>query len=101
MNARYIKALHSYLLSFIKRAQPLVDIESQQREAEAQFNQQWDAGLIEGWEDSASKQPAENATGIWCSACESRFEATAYCEFISYLYRSEDVLEANGVRCTP
>ena len=38
---RYIKALHTYLLSFTKRAQPLVDIESQQREAEALYKTQF------------------------------------------------------------
>lgn len=66
---RYIKALHTYLLSFTKRAQPLVDTESQQREAEAIFNQQWDSGLIEGWEDAAPKTTGEGP-GIWCSACK-------------------------------
>ena len=72
LSLRYIKALHTYLLSFIKRAQPLVDIESQQREAETIFNQQWEAGLIEGWEEAVFKQSAENGTGIWCAACKCR-----------------------------
>lgn len=66
---RYIKALHMYLLSFTKRAQPLVDTESQQQEAETIFNQQWEAGLVEGWEESAPKSVGEGA-GIWCSACK-------------------------------
>lgn len=57
-------------MSFTKRAQPLVDVESQQREAEATFNQQWEAGLIEGWEEAAPKQSAENGGGIWCPACK-------------------------------
>ncbi|GJE84243.1 RNA splicing factor PRP9 [Phanerochaete sordida] len=68
----YIKSLHSYLLSFAKRAQPLVDIESQLREAEAQFSLQWDTGLIEGWEETAPKQPTE-AGGIWCAACQKMY----------------------------
>lgn len=66
---RYIKALHTYLLSFTKRAQPLVDIESQQHEAEAIFSKQWDDGLIEGWEDAVPKTTGEGP-GIWCSACQ-------------------------------
>ncbi|EKM59265.1 uncharacterized protein PHACADRAFT_25368 [Phanerochaete carnosa HHB-10118-sp] len=69
----YIKALHSYLLSFIKRAQPLAEIESQQREAETQFNQQWEAGLVEGWEESIPKQTAENGISVWCSACQKMY----------------------------
>ena len=57
----------------MKRSQPLVDIESQQREAEEQFNKTWDAGELEEWQDSRqSKAPAaENVEGgIWCAACK-------------------------------
>ena len=70
---RYIKALHSYLLSFTKRAQPLVDVDTQQKETEAQFSVQWEAGEIEGWEETKVKPAANgegNGEGIWCSACE-------------------------------
>lgn len=67
----YIKALHSYLLSFTKRAQPLVDIETQQKEAEGIFNRQWEAGEIEGWEEVRSKAAnSEGGEGIWCAACK-------------------------------
>lgn len=64
--------MHSYVLSFTKRAQPLVDIETLQREAEEQFDRQWEAGEIEGWEDTRqSKQAADGeGEGIWCAACE-------------------------------
>ncbi len=70
--SRYIKALHTYLVSFSKRAQPLVDVTSQQREAETMFNKQWEAGEIEGWEEIRQKALAQaegNGQGIWCSAC--------------------------------
>lgn len=70
---RYIKALHSYLLSFTKRAQPLVDVDTQQKEAEVQFNQQWESGEIEGWVELKGKEAASGESdeqGIWCSACE-------------------------------
>ncbi|GBE79964.1 hypothetical protein BKA93DRAFT_816730 [Sparassis latifolia] len=72
----YIKALHAYLISFTKRAQPLVDVESRQREAEAQFSKQWDADEIEGWEESRQSKPTtngNNAEGIWCSACQKMY----------------------------
>jgi splicing factor 3A subunit 3 len=72
---RYIKNLHTYLLSFVKRMQPLVDVETRQREAEVAFNSQWEAGEIEGWEESNPAKALANgngAVGIWCSACESQ-----------------------------
>ncbi|PCH41459.1 hypothetical protein WOLCODRAFT_163111 [Wolfiporia cocos MD-104 SS10] len=69
----YIKALHSYLISFMKRAQPLVDVESHQREAELQFVQKWDDGEFADWEETRQSKPtanaSENGEGIWCAAC--------------------------------
>lgn len=67
----YIKNLHSYLLSFTKRTQPLVDVEVRQREAEAEFDSKWEAGEIKGWEEATAKLQPNNGTagGIWCSAC--------------------------------
>ncbi|PSS35421.1 hypothetical protein PHLCEN_2v1576 [Hermanssonia centrifuga] len=72
----YIKALHTYLVSFSKRAQPLVDVTSQQREAETMFNKKWEAGEIEGWEEIRQKAVAQaegNGEGIWCSACQKLY----------------------------
>ncbi|KAH9844080.1 RNA splicing factor PRP9 [Rhodofomes roseus] len=71
----YIKALHTYLMSFTKRAQPLVVVESQQKEAEAQFTSKWDAGEISGWEEEKSNKSAANGTGegIWCAACQKMY----------------------------
>lgn len=67
---RYIKALHTYLISFTKRAQPLTDVESQLKEAEDIFNKQWEADEIEGWEDRRQEQAQEAGEGIWCTACK-------------------------------
>ncbi|KAH9939987.1 RNA splicing factor PRP9 [Amylocystis lapponica] len=73
----YIKALHGYLISFTKRAQPLVDVESRQREAETAFLKQWEAGEIEGWEESRQGKAATNGNGtgegIWCAACQKMY----------------------------
>ncbi|KAJ7930002.1 hypothetical protein B0H13DRAFT_1859154 [Mycena leptocephala] len=69
----YIKNLHAYLLSFAKKTMPLVDIESQQREAAEEFDNKWENGEIKGWEESAPKAPAngKESGGIWCSACQA------------------------------
>lgn len=67
----YIKNLHAYLLSFTKKAQPLLDADSRQLKAAIEFEQKWDS--YEGWEDSSESKPQANGTdagGIWCSACK-------------------------------
>lgn len=72
MHRSYIKALHGYLASFLRRSQPLVDYESQRAEQEADFEKKWETGETDGWEDNASSkaEPNDNQDGIWCSACE-------------------------------
>lgn len=65
--------MHDYLLSFLKRTQPLIDIDSKHREYEAEFLKKWEAGDFDAeWEDQGNKRvpSSEEAGGIWCSACE-------------------------------
>jgi splicing factor 3A subunit 3 len=65
--------LHAYLLSVVKRTQPLFDVEAQQREAIAEFNSKWEGDEIEGWEEKSVVKIQANGDitgGIWCSACE-------------------------------
>ncbi|KAJ6598839.1 hypothetical protein DFH09DRAFT_16394 [Mycena vulgaris] len=71
----YIKTLHAYLLSFAKRTMPLVDVDSQQREAAADFETKWEDGEIKGWEENVPKAPAngKESGGIWCSACQKNY----------------------------
>ncbi|KAJ7590658.1 RNA splicing factor PRP9 [Mycena floridula] len=69
----YIKNLHSYVLSFTKRAQPLEDHQSRQREAELDFEKRWDAGEISGWEDNTAAKANLEGAGIWCSACQKHY----------------------------
>ena len=71
MSPRYIGALHSYLTSFIRRTQPLLDIDSKQAETVEEFDIKWDAGELEGWTDESQKAPPDDSgEGIWCTACE-------------------------------
>ncbi len=63
----YLSGLYTYTLSFSKRTQPLVDIESLQRQAEEEFASLWEEGNVPGWE---SKTQAPSSEGeIWCAAC--------------------------------
>src|SRR6266404_3261982 len=72
MSPSYIGALHTYLTSFMRRTQPLLDIDSKQAATVEEFNTLWDAGeLDEGWIDESQKAPPDGSgEAIWCTACE-------------------------------
>ena len=97
----YIRNLHDYLLSFLKRTQPLVDIDSKHQEDEAEFQKKWEAGEFDAdWEDQSSKRvPSQEAGGVWCSACELLIR-WRYAYIHSIDHRSKKLLQANGVRRT-
>jgi splicing factor 3A subunit 3 len=63
-------ALHTYLLSFTKRTEPLVDISTIQRESEAEFDKLWEGQKVPGWEQTIPVDGAVSGDEIWCSACE-------------------------------
>ncbi|KAF7288284.1 RNA splicing factor PRP9 [Mycena chlorophos] len=67
----YIKNLHTYLLSFAKRTMPLSDIDMLQQDETDEFDKQWEAKEIPGWEETAPKANAES--GIWCAACQKHY----------------------------
>lgn len=58
-------------MSFLKRTQPLVDIDTQQQEIEADFNKRWETQEISDWEENISQASANGngLAGIWCAAC--------------------------------
>ncbi|KAF7775895.1 hypothetical protein Agabi119p4_4288 [Agaricus bisporus var. burnettii] len=68
----YIKDLYKYLLSFTKRTQPLMDVESQQNQLTLQFEQKWDAKELPEWDDVIENAPI-NGNGIWCAACQKHY----------------------------
>ncbi|OCB84850.1 hypothetical protein A7U60_g8071 [Sanghuangporus baumii] len=72
----YITGLYSYLLSFAKKTQPLVNVDGQQRTWESEFSSLWIDGKLPGWENPSSGKPngAHNGEeGIWCSACQKHY----------------------------
>ncbi|KIJ70154.1 hypothetical protein HYDPIDRAFT_121637 [Hydnomerulius pinastri MD-312] len=73
----YIQNIHDYLLSFVKKTQPLVDIDSKHQEAEAEFQKGWEEGAFdEDWDDGQSTKrtaSSEESGGIWCSACQKSY----------------------------
>ncbi|KAK2466083.1 hypothetical protein APHAL10511_001725 [Amanita phalloides] len=71
----YLKALHDYLLSFVKRTQPLVDVDAQRQVVEEEFENKWGAKEITGWEEVkvGKAQPNGSESGIWCLACQKLY----------------------------
>ncbi|KAI0306834.1 hypothetical protein B0F90DRAFT_1682728 [Multifurca ochricompacta] len=70
----YISALQNYLTSFIRRTQPLVDIDSKRTAMIEEFNKKWEADELEGWVDAGQKAPADaSEEGIWCTACQKLY----------------------------
>ncbi|KAF8592644.1 RNA splicing factor PRP9 [Ramaria rubella] len=70
----YLTTLHSYLLSFTKRTQPLTDVARIHRNAEAEFDDLWEQGKIDGWDPVKPRSNGASAIdGIWCSACQKQY----------------------------
>lgn len=98
----YIKALHGYLTSFLRRSQPLVDYESQSAEQEADFEKKWEAGEVDGWADQVTSKTESNGSqeGIWCLACKQPTQLYGLERHAHHSNtRSKDVLQTNRVRC--
>ncbi|KAI6130346.1 hypothetical protein EDD16DRAFT_1689698 [Pisolithus croceorrhizus] len=73
----YIHTLHDYLLSFMKKTQPLIDVDSKLQEQESEFQKKWEAGeFTEDWDNhlpaKRTVDAAENGN-IWCSACQKGY----------------------------
>jgi len=90
-----VHGLQTYLTAFVRRTQPLVNVDAQLADAEADFTKRWEAGEIEGWGEVKSAEEGSNE-GIWCPACE-------LCQYgarsgTKQMNRSKNVLKANCVR---
>lgn len=74
----YLQTLHDYLISYFTRVQPLINIVTELRGEEADFETSWDAGQVKDWtppsKGGASTSASASATGveqpIWCPYCE-------------------------------
>jgi splicing factor 3A subunit 3 len=76
---QYLGALVDYLESFIKKVKPLDPLETLFASFDKEFEKEWEAGKVPGWEDTtaqngdAQKEKATDGTSIWCDACEKEF----------------------------
>ena len=60
--AEYMQRVEAYLVGFIERTKPLMDIDAKLDAAEAICLRQWEEGTAEGWEDFASSSRTVNTT---------------------------------------
>jgi hypothetical protein len=73
-DGRYLEALLGYLLGFLRRAQPLRDVEALVAPKMAAFVAAWAAGTVRGWEPRTADASEDGASGagqraLYCLAC--------------------------------
>lgn len=76
----YVQTLYTYLVSFFDRTLPLINVHTQIRQEEEQFEAAWAAGQVEGWQSESGKQSsaAPAGEGIWCPYCMSPRQSQAW-----------------------
>ncbi|KAN0064891.1 Pre-mRNA-splicing factor sap61 [Thecaphora frezii] len=89
---QYLADLRSYLSSFLRKTQPLSNVDHLEAAALETFDDDWDAGKVEGWQDqgdsvfggagakgkgkaksSTGEAAAADGQGIWCEACRRSY----------------------------
>lgn len=71
---RYVSELAGYLESFIKRVRPLQDLPVTFASFEEDFDKQWAAKEVPGWDDATNGDGAGQGEGTWCPDCEKEFK---------------------------
>ncbi|KAK6354738.1 hypothetical protein TWF696_003875 [Orbilia brochopaga] len=66
----YLTSLADYLEGFLGKTQPLSNPNATVRAFGDEFEEEWKAGTVPGWESSAS---VEDKSGLWCDACQKAF----------------------------
>ncbi|KAE8228372.1 hypothetical protein CF326_g6700 [Tilletia indica] len=84
----YLQSLQSYLLTFLRKTQPLLDVDALERRIQEEIESAWEKGEARGWEDRGetlfgkgkAKASAEaSSEAIWCEACARFFsKSTVY-----------------------
>ncbi|KAK4996571.1 Pre-mRNA-splicing factor sap61 [Elasticomyces elasticus] len=75
----YVRALASYLQSFMRKIKPLEDLDRLFTTFDQEFSQLWEQDNVPGWETnelSAKAGPIIEGTGegVWCADCEKTFK---------------------------
>lgn len=89
----YLSGLYSYLRSFTKRTQPLIDVDAAQVQVEEEFNRLWEEGKIDGWSPQTNGGGA--VEGIWCPACSPSLLLFKPCTHVHC--RPKVLCQTNGI----
>ncbi|QIX01569.1 hypothetical protein AMS68_007086 [Peltaster fructicola] len=76
----YVGSLAQYLQDFMRKTKPLEELEKVFAQFDAEFEKEWEAGTVAGWE--RSNQSTENGLttqgtgeGVWCADCAKEFKS--------------------------
>ncbi|TXT12875.1 hypothetical protein VHUM_01276 [Vanrija humicola] len=72
----YVQTLYNYLVSFFRRALPLINVQKKLDASEASFESAWAADEVPGWSEGKSggkKAEANGGAGIWCPYCQKHY----------------------------
>lgn len=83
----YIAGLRQYLSNFLRKTQPLSNVDEIEARALATFDLDWDQGKLVGWQDQGefifsgnkgkgkakANSGDQNGEGIWCEACRRSY----------------------------
>lgn len=78
---QYVDTLATYLQDFMKRTRPLDDLEKAFAMIQSEFDNDWKADAVPGWQQQRTIKKEEGAPvtegsgeGVWCADCEKEFK---------------------------
>lgn len=79
---KYVGELAEYLESFMRRTRPLENVDRVLASFDSEFDEAWNKGEVEGWQDESAAAASSDGTAktlsspdaVWCDACEKEFK---------------------------
>ncbi len=69
----YLQDLAAYLVDFLSRAQPLLDVGHLVRQIESESEAQWESGTFRSWGGGEGAGGEAEKDALYCEACDTRF----------------------------
>lgn len=92
----YLGSLVGYLESFYERTQPLAQLSKQYDKLEKEFSEQWQAGVVAGWEDRGEGEQGDSAASGALDL--DAFDSADELEMLG-AERVKEALQALGLKC--
>ncbi|KAK9728721.1 Pre-mRNA-splicing factor sap61 [Basidiobolus ranarum] len=98
---KYIQSLQSYLEDFIKRVNPLKNLDQIKRTAIEEMSVQWEKGTYPGWERSQSLEDESMKKDLFCPACKKQYSKNtvyeAHLKSRKHMKAANNLLNNGGV----